>query len=304
MTDQGKVDQFEANRARLLGLAYRLLGSAADAEDAVQDTYIKWQGANRDEVRNGDAWLTTVCTNRCLDILKSAGRKRVDYIGPWLPEPLQTETVESAEDRLELASSLTTAFLLLLERLTPKERAAYLLREIFDHSYSEVAETLGLGEPACRQLVSRANRLVGNNTTRHVPSVEQQEKLLTAFQDALATGTVTSLSSLLSEDIELHTDGGGKVRAALRVLDGKETVEPFIANVLSRAWSSLTIETTEINGRRGLVATEGGKITSALTAEFEENGLVKKIFIVRNPDKLQRLVSPTRHEPSSGALWN
>lgn len=285
-----------------MGLAYRLLGSASDAEDAVQDTYIKWQDVNPVEIRNGEAWLTTACTNRCLDILKSAGRKRTEYVGPWLPEPLQTETVESAEDKLELASSLTTAFLLLLERLSPKERAAYLLREIFDYPYSQVAETLDLKEAACRQLVSRAGRVIGQDTARYVPSIERQQALLTAFQDALATGTASSLSALLSEDIELHTDGGGKVLAALRVLSGRRSVETFIVRVLGRAWSALKIETVEINGRRGLIASEGSRITAALGVGFGEDGQVRQIFITRNPDKLQHLASRTRHQASNGAL--
>lgn len=302
MAGSSTLHIFETVRPQLLGLAYRLLGSAADAEDAVQDTYIRWQGVNPADIRNGEAWLTTACTNRCLDILKSAGRKRTEYVGPWLPEPLQTETIESAEDKLELASSLTTAFLLLLERLTPKERAAYLLREIFDYPYSQVAETLGLKEAACRQLVSRASRVIGQDTARYVPTSERQEALLTAFQDALATGTASSLSALLSEDIELHTDGGGKVLAALRILNGRQSVETFIVKVLGRAWSSLKIERTEINGRRGLIALEDGKITAALSVGFREDGQVQQIFITRNPDKLQRVVSRTRHEASNGGL--
>ncbi len=302
MADKFQLETFETARPQLLGLAYRLLGSAADAEDAVQDTYIKWQGIDHAAILNAEAWLTTACTNRCLDILKSAGRKRVDYVGPWLPEPLQTETVESAEDKYELATSLTTAFLLLLERLTPKERAAYLLREIFDYPYAQVAETLDLKEAACRQLVSRAGRVIGQNNPRYVPSRERQAELLTAFQDAITTGATSSLSALLSEDIELHTDGGGKVRAALRVLSGRKSVETFIEKVLCQAWPPLKLETLEINGRLGLIALEDGQVTAALSAGFGEDGQVRQIFITRNPDKLQRILNPARHEASNGAL--
>ncbi len=302
MNEQDKLDRFEFARPRLLGLAYRLLGSWADAEDAVQDTFLRWQGADASVILNPDAWLTTACTNRCLDVLKSAGRQRVDYVGPWLPEPLQTETVGGPDEKLELASSLTTAFLLLLERLSPKERAAYLLREIFDHPYDQVAETLAISEAACRQLVSRAGKVVGKDSTRYVPSEERQGELLSAFQDAIATGSLSSLSSLLSEDIELHTDGGGKVRAALRIITGKETVEMFLLQVLCKAWPGYKLDTAEINGRQGLIASDNGEIGAVLTAEFGENGEVSQIFIMRNPEKLRHFTTRTRHEVASGAL--
>jgi len=302
MREHIKLNQFEQARPRLAGLAYRLLGSWADAEDAVQDTFLRWEAVDENNIRNPDAWLTTACTNRCLDILKSAGRQRVDYVGPWLPEPLQTETVCGPDERHELASSLTTAFLLLLERLSPKERAAYLLREIFDHSYRDVAETLDMSESACRQLVSRAGRVIGKNSARYEPSREQQDKLLSAFQSAITTGSVSTLSTLLSEDIELHTDGGGKVRAALRVLSGKQTVETFIEKVLCQAWPGFDMEVTEINGRLGLIASNTSEIIGVLTAEFREDGQVGQLFIMRNPEKLRHFMTRTRHETSSGAL--
>ncbi|MEP3430018.1 MAG: RNA polymerase sigma factor SigJ [Roseibium sp.] len=302
MSAQTKVDRFELARPRLLGLAYRLLGSWADAEDAVQDTFLRWQGADTSMIRNPDAWLTTACTNRCLDILKSAGRQRVEYVGPWLPEPLQTETITGPDEHHELASSLTTAFLLLLERLSPKERAAYLLREIFGHSYREVAKTLDLSEPACRQLVSRAGKVVGTNSARYVPSDERQNQLLSAFENAITTGSLDTLSSLLSEDIELHTDGGGKVRAALRVLTGRETIEVFLRQVLCKAWPDYVLETAEVNGRRGLIAMENGQIAAVLTAEFGQDGQVSQIFIMRNPEKLRHFMTLARHEPASGEL--
>ncbi|QDG75227.1 RNA polymerase sigma factor SigJ [Labrenzia sp. PHM005] len=302
MSEQDKLDRFELARPRLLGLAYRLLGSWADAEDAVQDTFLRWQDTDAGVIHNPDGWLTTACTNRCLDILKSAGRQRVDYVGPWLPEPLQTETVAGPEERLELASSLTTAFLLLLERLSPKERAAYLLREIFDHPYNQIAETLDLSESACRQLVSRAGRVIGKDSARYVPSEERQSELLSAFQNAIRTGSLTTLSTMLSEDIELHTDGGGKVRAALRILNGRETIEIFLRQVLCKAWPGYDLNTAEINGRQGLIASENGEITAVLTAEFGEDGKARQIFIMRNPEKLRHFMTLARHEAGSGEL--
>ncbi|MBS8261616.1 RNA polymerase sigma-70 factor [Roseibium polysiphoniae] len=302
MNESTKLDQFEMARPRLLGLAYRLLGSWADAEDAVQDTFLKWQGVEASDIRNPDAWFTTACTNRCLDILKSAGRRRVDYVGPWLPEPLQTETVAGPEESHELAASLTTAFLLLLERLSPKERASYLLREVFGHSYEEVSETLDLSEAACRQLVSRARRTVGKDASRYAPSKERQEALLAAFEEAVSTGSMSSLSTLLSEDIELHTDGGGKVRAALRVLSGRETIEKFLLHVLCKTWPGYELQKAEINGRQGLIAFENGEIVAVLSAEFSDDGMARQIFITRNPEKLGTLRLRAHHEISNGGL--
>jgi RNA polymerase sigma-70 factor (ECF subfamily) len=180
----------------LLGLAYRILGSRADAEDAVQDTFIKWQGTDQSEIENPAAWLTTACTRRCIDLARAAHKTRVEYVGAWLPEPIQTSPDE--QDKLALAGSLQTAFLLVLERLTPKERAAYLLHEIFDVPYPEVARTLDMQEPACRKLVSRAKATIDQAKVRHVTPVDRQEQLLAAFEEALAAGSTDRLSSLLS----------------------------------------------------------------------------------------------------------
>ena len=160
---------FEAARPRLLGLAYRILGSRADAEDAVQDTYIKWLDSDRAAIENPADWLTTVCTRRCLDLSRAAHQTRIDYVGAWLPEPIQTAINPEAERDIERAELLTTTFLLMLERLLPKERAAYLLRKVFDTDYPEIAETLALQEAACRKLVSRANTRLGQTERRHAP---------------------------------------------------------------------------------------------------------------------------------------
>ena len=189
---------FEAARPRLLGLAYRILGSRADAEDAVQDTYIKWLDSDHAAIENPAAWLTTVCTRRCLDLSRAAHRTRIDYVGAWLPEPIQTAINPEAERDIERAESLTTAFLLMLERLSPKERVAYLLREVFDTDYPEIAETLALQETACRKLVSRAKTRLGQSERRHAPPRQRQEMLLNAFQHAVTTGSATALTALMT----------------------------------------------------------------------------------------------------------
>src|SRR5882757_8342257 len=209
MPARGDTSIFEQVRPRLLGLAYRILGSRADAEDAVQDAFIKWQGADRGAIDNPDGWLTTVCTRRCIDMLQAAHRTRVDYVGTWLPEPVYTVTAD--DDALELSSSLSTAFLLMLERLTPKERAAYLLHDILDVSYEDVAKTLDIEEPACRKLISRARQNIERDKVRHVTPLAQQEKLLAAFQDAVSGGDMNRFAILLSDDIELSADSGGQL---------------------------------------------------------------------------------------------
>jgi RNA polymerase sigma factor (sigma-70 family) len=171
---------FEGARPRLLGLAYRILGSRADAEDAVQDCFLKWRDADRSQIKTPAAWLSSVCTRRCLDIQRAADRARVDYVGPWLPEPIQPATPPAVDGKL--AASLTTAFLLLLERLTPKERAAYLLHDIFDQSYAEIAAMLEMDEAACRKLVSRARQNIGRDKVRHITPRETQDSLLRSVE--------------------------------------------------------------------------------------------------------------------------
>jgi len=190
------LNVFEEARPRLLGLAYRILGTCADAEDCVQDCFLKWSNADRTQVKSGATWLFSVCTRRALDILRAADRKRVVYVGPWLPEPIHPATPSAVEGKL--ATSLTAAFLLLLERLTPRERAAYLLHEIFDQSYAEIAATLEMEVAACRQWVARARQHIDNDKVRHVTSRETQDSILCAFQSAVMSGSTSQLAELLS----------------------------------------------------------------------------------------------------------
>ncbi|WNG43933.1 sigma-70 family RNA polymerase sigma factor [Archangium minus] len=280
---------FEQLRPTLLGLAYRMLGSRADAEDAVQDTFIKWQSADTDKIENPASWLTALCTRRCIDLARSAHRTRVDYLGPWLPEPLHTPSENEAENALSLASSLTTAFLLMLERLTPKERAAYLLHEIFDVSYTEAAKTLDIQESTCRKLVSRARASIDQAKVRHLTPVDRQEQLLTAFKAAVVGGDTAQLALLLSDDIELSADGGGKVPTVLRVLHGKAEVLEFITQKLRQYWSAYQWNASDINGGRGVILHEEGLATVAVSFAYDEAGRTTNIYIVRNPDKLSHL---------------
>ncbi|KZM51288.1 RNA polymerase sigma factor SigJ [Labrenzia sp. OB1] len=294
---------FEAARPRLLGLAYRMLGSMADAEDAVQDTFVKWQSVEKASIVNADAFLTAVCTNRCLDLLKSAHRKRVDYVGPWIPEPLHIEAEATPEGDLDRAQSLTTAFLLLLERLSPKERAAYLLREVFAKPYGEVAEALGISETACRQLVSRAGKHIQDPASRFVPSPDHQQRMLGAFMKALESGSTEQLSGLLAESVQFQSDGGGKATALGRVLEGRAGVAKYVARIMSRLWGGGPVKPCDINGLKGFLLLEDARIVTALTLGYDGDGRIDRILIIRNPDKLRRITSPLRHDPASGALW-
>ncbi len=280
---------FEDNRPRLTGLAYRILGTLAEAEDAVQDTCIKWLAEEHSEIRTPVAWLTTVCSRRALDMLKAAHRSRVDYVGTWLPEPVPTGGVPETEQHTALASSLTTAFMLMLERLSPKERAAYLLYEVFEQPYADIAEVLGMEEAACRKLVSRARGHVQKPKIRHTPSKETQSELLQAFQEAIESGETEKLSFLLSDDIKLASDGGGKVIATLNVLSGKHRILRFISKALHRAWTGTRPRVVELNGRWSLIYTEVGGVVSTLSIEYDTAGVGEYIYIVRNPDKLNNL---------------
>lgn len=286
MTPEERAKAFEQARPQLVGVAYRLLGSISEADDVVQDIALKWFGNETPEPESPGAWLTKVCTNRCLDILRSARLKRVDYVGSWIPEQFVTETAPDAAQNLEMASSLTTAFLMMLERLTPRERAAYLLRDIFEMSYHEVADALGVNESNCRQLVSRARKMIGQENVRFVPPEEKQRDLLQSFLAALETGTVDGLARMLCEDVDLRADSGGKVKAIRHVLMGVQPVLEFISGTLGPAWSGSDYGIETVNGQLALVVRNGSVVSALVTLGYQSDGAARSIFIQRNPDKL------------------
>ncbi|EEA93269.1 sigma-24 [Pseudovibrio sp. JE062] len=270
----------------LMGLAYRLLGSTAEAEDVVQETYLSWLSASHDDISNAEAWLTTVCTRKALDQLKTARKKRENYVGMWLPEPLHTTTQDTPEDRVELSESLTMAFLLVMERLAPKERAAFLLREVFSSSYEEVAEILEVTPASCRKLVSRAKANIQQKSQRFVAPAEKQREMVHAFQSALETGETSQLSQLLAADVALLSDGGGKVNAIPKPLVGLEQVLGFIDKAISPAASSGRAWVEELNACLSLVTVDGGGIVTTFTFGYDEEMKVNAIYAQRNPDKL------------------
>ncbi len=302
MTDTNQTAIFEATRPQLMGLAYRLLGSVSDAQDAVQDTYVKWISYTGPRIETPPAWLSRVCTNRCLDLIKSAKRKRVDYIGQWIPEQIQTAFEASPEEQMEIASSLTTAFLLLLERLTPKERAAYLLHDIFGKPFDEVAAILNLTPVNCRKLATRARAFVAKNNVRHIPEKQHQRDLLHAFHQALLTGDTGAFGTMLRADADLRADSGGKVIAVREVLEGQETICAFISRVLSDSWSQKRVSTQMINGMLGLVIEDEEQTHAAISFAYDEDGNVGHIYIMRHPDKLSRLAVTKSIAAGSGSL--
>ena len=290
---------FEPHRRRLLGLAYRMLGSIAEAEDAVQEAYLRWHDTDRETVAEPRAFLITTTTRICLDVLKSARVRREEYVGPWLPDPV-TDTAALAPDaQTEMAEDLSVALLLALERLSPLERAAFLLHDVFDYSFTQVADTLGRNEAACRQLASRARtrvreaRPAGAIPTRAGSSTvdAKHAELVSAFISASRSGDVATLRRLLASDARVVTDGGGKVVAALNIIEGADRAAAFLAGAVRKGWTDdMTVRFDTINGLPGLIVS--GRKGLVQTTAFEiEAGVVKAIYIVRNPDKLKHLAS-------------
>jgi RNA polymerase sigma-70 factor (ECF subfamily) len=299
MTPTDPSATFEPHRRPLLGLAYRMLGSMAEAEDAVQEAYLRWHDTDRAGVEDARAFLMTTTTRICLDVLKSSRLRREEYVGPWLPEPV-TDTAALAPDaQTELAEDLSVALLLALDRLSPHERAAFLLHDVFDYSFAQVAEALGRNETACRQLASRARtrvreaRPAGAIPARAAStSLEAKHtQLVSAFLAAARSGDVATLTRLLASDARVVSDGGGKVAAALDVIEGADRVAAFLAGVVRKGWTDeISMRFDTINGLPGTIVS--GPLGLVQTSAFEiEDDVIKAIYVVRNPDKLRHLAS-------------
>jgi RNA polymerase sigma-70 factor (ECF subfamily) len=287
-----------------------MLGSMADAEDAVQETYLRWHAANRESVSDPRAFLMTTTTRICLDMLTSARARHEEYVGPWLPEPVFDTAALAPDSHTELAEDLSFALLLTLDRLSPLERAAFLLHDVFDFSFTEVATTLERSEAACRKLATRARAHVRTLRPRGAiaPPARSGEidakhaQLMAAFAAATQSGDLNALTQLLASDVRIVTDGGGKVRAALEVVEGADHAAQFLVSVTRKrpdSWwrDDFRMRFATVNGLPGVVVE--GPEGPVQTAAFEiEGGVVRALYVVRNPDKLRHLAVPPRPRDS------
>lgn len=283
------TDTFHRLRPRLQGIAYRMLGSLAEAEDIVQDAWLRWHAVDTDGLGSSEAWLVSVTTRLAIDRLRTAKIQREHYVGTWLPEPLMSDSPVSPEQLLERVDDVSVAFLMLLERLAPEARAAYLLREVFDADYAEVADALGKTETACRQLVHRAKAQLQDQRPRYTVARETQLRLLRGFADAAARGDFHGLKSLLAEDAQLIGDGGGKVPSfGVPLVGGQRIAQLYLATSLRHA-SLVRYEVVVLNGQWGLLRFIDGALESAQALETDGERIVR-IHVQRNPDKLERIV--------------
>lgn len=281
----GGLDAFIRHRPLLFGIAYRMLGSVADAEDVVQEAFLRWRRAADEEIASPRAWLAAVVTRLCIDHLRLARVRREEYIGPWLPEPLEVGRMPDPAEEAELADSLSLAFLVLLERLTPVERAVFLLHDVFDFGYAEIAPLVGRGEATCRQVAHRARAHVGANRPRFRAAPEVQERLVLQFARACADGDLSALLATLTADVTVWSDGGGKAHAARKPIEGADKAARYLIGITKLKPADMTVRSATINGGLALVAEIGGRPYSVVTFDIERDRIAA-IRLVVNPDKL------------------
>lgn len=283
-------DTFEQLRRRLFGIAYRMLGTTADAEDIVQEAYLRWHQADTEEIRSAEAWLVSVVTRLSIDKLRKASVEREKYIGPWLPEPLIATTAPTPEEELETASDLSMAFMVLLERLTPVERAALLLHDVFDCAYPLIANILRKSEAACRQVVHRARQRVRSHQCRFKASDAARQSLINQFMAAADAGDDVTLLSLFAKDATLTSDGGGIVPAARRVVHGRSRIARLYLVLAKKLGARLRKEILTINGETGVVMYVDGSPLATISFETDGNSITA-LYSVLNPNKLHWLSS-------------
>ena len=284
------TDTFERLRPRLQAIGYRMLGSTAEAEEVVQDAWLRWHDADKQQLDNSEAWLVSVTTRLAIDRLRSAKVQREHYSGIWLPEPLLSDAPTTPEQIVERAGDVSFALLALLERLAPEARAAFLLREVFDADYDEVADALGKTEAACRQLVHRARTQLQDERPRYTVPPDTQRRLLRGFADAASRGELGALKALLAEDAQLIGDGGGKVPSfGVPLLGAQRIAQLYVATHL-RFRDTVRFELVRLNGQWGLLRFVDGALESAQSIETDGERIVR-IHAQRNPDKLARIAA-------------
>ena len=283
------MESFESCRSYLFAIAYRMLGSAMDAEDMVQETYLRYQGTPPETIHSLKAYLTTIITRLCMDQLQLARRKRELYVGPWLPEPVLTAMPAEATDpqeRVDTEESISLAFLLLLEQLQPFERAVFLLREVFEYEFAEIAGILGKSEAACRRSFSRAKQHLSQHRPRFPSSPQAHRQLLSSYMQAVQTGEMGALEHVLAEDVTLWADAGGKVKqAALRPISGRDAVARFSMGTRRFLPENYQMEIAEVNGQPATVFRADGKAFLVLAIEVE-GGRIQTVRLMANPEKL------------------
>jgi RNA polymerase sigma-70 factor (ECF subfamily) len=284
-----QLELFNEHRPLLFSTAYRMLGSVMDAEDMVQETFLRWQQAPDADVESPKAYLTTIITRLCINHMNSARVQREQYVGPWLPEPIITDQGFDPVKGTNMAESLSMAFLVLLEQLTPVERAVFLLREVFDYEYSEIARILDQKETNCRQILRRARQHLKQSRPRFDFSPEQHEELLQQFLQATSRGDIEGLLALFSKEIVLYSDGGGKAAAMPNPIHGPDRVARFLFGARKKLVpKNLVSRMVQINGHPGIVSYLNGHPWSVLTLDITD-GRIRNIYIVTNPEKLERL---------------
>jgi RNA polymerase sigma-70 factor (TIGR02957 family) len=300
-TDRDAV--FGEHRNLLFSVAYRILGTAVDAEDAVQDAWLKWSAADRSLVADPKAYLVRIVSNLAMDRLRSAHRRRETYVGPWLPEPILTST--DAADDVAAGESVSVALLVVLETLSPLERAVFVLREAFGFDYAEIADAVGRSEDTVRQAAHRARGHVRARRPRFPADRGRQRQVTERFVAAATGGDLNTFMQLLAPDVTLWTDGGGKVRQAMRPVTGADRVAAWFATLGTRPYqgvepADMAAELVELNGGAGIVFTGAGRVIATLTLDVDGSGRIAAIHNVANPDKLDAIASGTVHPIGSG----
>lgn len=280
-----KGDIFNNNRPELINIAYGMLGDLSDAQDVVQDAYIRWSDVDAGNVDNPESYLKTIVSRLCIDRFRSAKNRREEYIGPWLPQPIVDSDSDSPDSDIELHDKLTIALLHLLENLSPDQRAIYLLHDVLDYKFSEIAELLDKKPATCRKAAQRARQYICSNKLPDVSSFQDSREVLNEFIEALRLRDIDKLQSLLTDDAVLYSDGGGEAAAAPKPIESMKKVSKFLVSIAEKNQDNTTIELTSVNNRPGFKAFINGELHSIWSFSIKD-GQIEKIFSVLNPDKL------------------
>lgn len=288
MAAMQRTETFNSYRAYLFAIAYRMLGSVMDAEDMVQESYLRWLNTSADEVTSPKSYLAAIITRLCIDHLRLARVQRETYMGEWLPEPLLTDPTPPQEDMVALSDTLSIAFLVLLETLSPTERAAFLLREVFDYEYAEVAEMVGKSEANCRQMVRRARQHVADGRPRFQATPTEQQQMMQQFAQACVQGDMAGLLALLAEDVVEYSDGGGKVSAAIKPIKGADKVTRFLLGLMKKLPDNVAYQFAFANGRPAIITYAAGVAVNVTILDIGD-GRIQRIYNIVNPDKLRHV---------------